>query len=914
MGGARASNVSQAKTSWAAAACWLLAAILGLPLARSLGGDVLLEGFEKAGTFKTSGKAAVVQVADAVTEGAKALSLAPGAGVSVTIPPSAVRQPGWLKIDTFEPQPVVAALELELPKMGRLRGYVQPGKDVLAVPVSLAARAHRGPWPNTKVTLSLKNLGGHDIVVDNIRLTDPAPPPPGSVLLDFGPDDQVLWPGFEPGGDSRARVIWEEGKTYSYRTPCPDPLQGDFSGCRLTYRASRKLKINTGSEPATARLWLTHYSYHYSPPVEYMAKLNDRALLGPRRLTKGQMLSPAGLFQGKGEPWTTDWLSRTFTPRLVSRLECPLKPKENTLELGNCQVAALAVISRRGRQAAAAFFRQLEAELKRYRRQFVLATQDLPRCEVGPTEAEAKAGMIVFHPPADEWFYRQYVPRPEHRAGKIELKVAAGSLGSAAVAVSPGNDAARLEASAGALLSPVMGRLPAGSCRIHALQTMPVVSGGCVYRQPFVVASGLRSVRARGVYWFLLQVRPPKRISPGRYAGAVRLTLGRASTAVPIEVEVVRIPSVKTRSPPTFSILSTVDCREVYWSLKDALPEPVQFQATRGVLAAAASAGLNASMIRGPSYYSGSAKAIQWDGLECGLRERLHLAGAGRKLLNLRGGAGYLRGAEPGTKQYQDRVADLVRGVREKTAKHKLDDYALYCGYFGSGRTQEMVKLAAAVRKAGGKPAVETFPEVLKAMGKPDRDAFFRDVDTLIFHASGELPGVANDFKKTAWNRTVLLWTESADEYTWGFYAWAAGADGAILVRPFSTCPPFNAFCFDGQSLLLPTPTLGRFEPTLAALRLQQGIADYRLARQCQALVELAGQRKEDAGGLQDALKSIRSACATKPPRFDRRRLRSVSVSPATLREMRDRLVTEAQKVSAGLAKPPSPTAPSPRP
>jgi len=797
VGGARASNVSQAKTSWAAAACWLLAAILGLPLARSLGGDVLLEGFEKAGTFKTSGKAAVVQVADAVTEGAKALSLAPGAGVSVTIPPSAVRQPGWLKIDTFEPQPVVAALELELPKMGRLRGYVQPGKDVLAVPVSLAARAHRGPWPNTKVTLSLKNLGGHDIVVDNIRLTDP---------------------------------------------------------------------------------------------------------------------SPAGLFQGKGEPWTTDWLSRTFTPRLVSRLECPLKPKENTLELGNCQVAALAVISRRGRQAAAAFFRQLEAELKRYRRQFVLATQDLPRCEVGPTEAEAKAGMIVFHPPADEWFYRQYVPRPEHRAGKIELKVAAGSLGSAAVAVSPGNDAARLEASAGALLSPVMGRLPAGSCRIHALQTMPVVSGGCVYRQPFVVASGLRSVRARGVYWFLLQVRPPKRISPGRYAGAVRLTLGRASTAVPIEVEVVRIPSVKTRSPPTFSILSTVDCREVYWSLKDALPEPVQFQATRGVLAAAASAGLNASMIRGPSYYSGSAKAIQWDGLECGLRERLHLAGAGRKLLNLRGGAGYLRGAEPGTKQYQDRVADLVRGVREKTAKHKLDDYALYCGYFGSGRTQEMVKLAAAVRKAGGKPAVETFPEVLKAMGKPDRDAFFRDVDTLIFHASGELPGVANDFKKTAWNRTVLLWTESADEYTWGFYAWAAGADGAILVRPFSTCPPFNAFCFDGQSLLLPTPTLGRFEPTLAALRLQQGIADYRLARQCQALVELAGQRKVDAGGLQDALKSIRSACATKPPRFDRRRLRSVSVSPATLREMRDRLVTEAQKVSAGLAKPPSPAAPSPRP
>mgnify|MGYP000347789651 CR=1 FL=1 len=102
--------------------------------------EVVIEGFESPGTIRTSGKVEFVSGADVVTEGARALKMAPGSLVRMSIPARAISKVGWLKIDTFGIHPVLASLEITLtesPGSDRPRapftkvGHVNPGKDML---------------------------------------------------------------------------------------------------------------------------------------------------------------------------------------------------------------------------------------------------------------------------------------------------------------------------------------------------------------------------------------------------------------------------------------------------------------------------------------------------------------------------------------------------------------------------------------------------------------------------------------------------------------------------------------------------------------------------------------------------------------------------------------------------------------
>ncbi|MHC4716916.1 MAG: hypothetical protein ACYS5V_08100, partial [Planctomycetota bacterium] len=154
-----------------------------------------LTGFEDIRNLKITGKAAQVSGADAVTEGRSALELQPEASVALAVPAGAVRKVGWLKIDTLEARPVLGCLRLRLGAVTRT-AHVRPGKDLLALPLSIAARAQQGPWPAQAVTLTITNAGQVPVVVDNVRLAETDAAPEGTTLLDFGPDNQVLWPGF----------------------------------------------------------------------------------------------------------------------------------------------------------------------------------------------------------------------------------------------------------------------------------------------------------------------------------------------------------------------------------------------------------------------------------------------------------------------------------------------------------------------------------------------------------------------------------------------------------------------------------------------------------------------------------------------------------------------------------------------
>lgn len=306
----------------------------------------VIHGFEHTRGLKASGKVTLVHGADVVTEGTSALQLAPGSSVRLTVAANVIDQVGWLRIDTFEVQPVLASLQITVGGASR-QGHVQPGKDTLAFPLGLAAGTERGAWPKKPMPLEIRNAGRASVVVDNLRAAPPARPPPGSVLLDFGPAYTAVWPGFEPAGPEGTDIAWSgQGRIYALSSRYPDPLLGDFAGLYPSHMTRETLTITPAGGASTAWAWLTHYGSQFSPALEYMAGLNNRMMLH-HRLSPMQMLSAEGLLAGKGQPWTTQWLEESLVPRIVSKVELPLKAGVNLLQLANCQVSALVMAPRR---------------------------------------------------------------------------------------------------------------------------------------------------------------------------------------------------------------------------------------------------------------------------------------------------------------------------------------------------------------------------------------------------------------------------------------------------------------------------------------------------------------------------------------------------------------------------------------
>ncbi len=886
------------RASQAAVVCWLAA---GLAVSAGSAGaaDVVLEGFEGAKTYQAAGKATVVQAADVVTEGQSALQLDGGAAITINVPAGAANVPGWLKIDTFENQPVVAALHVSI--AGRT-GYVRPGKDVLAVPIGLASRAGLNPWPPAAQKLTIRNTSTHSVVIDNIRLVPPAKAPAAVVLLDFGPEQQVLWPGFEPAGAAGTGISWKTGPTASHDIGYPDPLLGDFSGRRLAYRSQESLRIVGRKQTGTAWVWLTHYGYQYSPPAQYAARINGRPLL-QHQVRAGQILATDALLSGRGEPWTHDWFERTFIPRIVERKEFPLTVGDNELELGNCQVAALVVADRKDSAAAKDYVGRLDKDLKRYRRQFVLGAQTQARCDIAPTEEETKAGVMVFHPSADNWLVRDGSVTTEDRSRPVKLAVLAGSMATAAFVVAPTADTGRLRATAGALQSPTAGALPAGSCRIQAAETLPVVRDGSVCRQPFTIASSFRQARARQLQWFILQVRAPRHQATGSYKGSIRITHGRGRATLPVEVTVVRLPAAKKLPPATLAMGAPIDTHEIYRYLKLALPKPFQLRAAQQMKSALAAGGFNASTIRGPSFQQGR---LVNGSLVAMLKDRLYVEGEANKDVSFTNGLALIKEVQPGTAKYRVEVAKLVKATADEAGKNRLSNYVLYCGRFHGANGPVMAERVASVRAAGGRPAVSASPIEIGRLKANARSRLFADLDTLQMYPGRGMAAIGKEFKAAGEDKTFLVRTDRPDPFTCGFFSWAVGADGVVVDLAFSRLSQFNAFFFDGRSLLLPTPTVGGFEPTLPMLLLAQGRADYDLARRCDALIEAARKKGIGAADLLRTLAEIRAECITRPPRYDDRRLQSTSVSPSKVLQWRRQLVEAAGKLAQEMAKPPS--------
>lgn len=883
---------------------WLAGAVVALACLPARGQQHLVHGFEHAGGLKTSGKVTRVQGADVVTEGGSALQLWPGSAVTLTIPANVIGRTGWLKIDTFEVQPVLAPLQITVNGASR-QGHVRPGRDVLAFPLGLAARTDPGPWPKKPVNLVMRNTGRQPVVVDNVRVTGPAAAPPGAILLDFGPADQAVWPGFEPAESQGTNIAWSgQGRIHAFSSQYPDPLLGDFAGLYPSVTTQERLTIRPADGASAGWVWLTHYGAQYSPALEYMVRLNNRSLLH-RRLSPAQMLSADGLLQGKDQPWTTQWFEESFVPTIVTRLELSLGEGANSLDLANCQVAALIIAPRAQQQAMRGYVQQLQNDLKRYRRQFVLAAQHRPRCDVPPTEEESRAGVMLFQPPAEEWFSRHYTPAPEHRANSLKLTAAAGATITAALVAVPCEDGKSLQATLESLRDPAKGAIPAGSLHVSALAAVPVVRGGRVYYQPFLPMRNLHAVEALGVYWILLQVSVPARARPGSYQGALRVATGQGGAQLPVEVQVFGMQPVRLEDRRgVFGVLDDGDLYSVYRSLARVMPQQRRHQATREILLKLFAAGLNCGIVPGPDFSSVPDAAP--DAMINGLRAYPAPSRPGKTLVDLRHGIWRLTSSpiQPGTALYTKAVQNLVGMSNQLAAKAGLDSYALYVHEAGSpSDLPEAARLAAAVRAAGGKPAVHTNAAILSRMAAGERAQLLKDLDALICVPNHtQLGAIREQLSQAGAAKSLLVSVRHADVYACGFYSWAVGADGVLARGIFSTWPPFNGFWFDGLSLLVPAPG-GGFQPTLSLHEFGRGMEDYALATRCEALAKLAKTRGIGTHQLEEVLSEIRLTADSKIPRFDPETWRSRSVSAKQLQDWREALFRAAGEICRQLRR-----------
>lgn len=875
---------------------WMVV-LLGLVAGSARAGERLLEGFKDLKGLRTTGQVTLVKGADAVTEGASALELAPDARVNISLPADASTS-GWLKIDTFEVQPVPGQLRLDV-RYRSLTGNVAPGKDTLAVPASLF-RMQREREAEQSSWIEIRNTTRVSIVIDNVRLVDVEPPPAGVVRLDFGPRSQIVWPGFEAAESEGEKIAWSgRDRVNSYSMPFPDPLLGDFAGAHTHHHATESMTIDCPGG-GMAWIWITHFDTGYSAPLEHQATLNGK-VVSHGKLSPQQMLSSDGLLEGKDQPWTADWFNKTFVPRLVTKVEAPLNSGSNTLNLVDSQVAAIIIAPRNSVEASKAYVARLQADLERYRRQFVLSRQAPPRCSVPPSDQEQRTGVSVFVPPPEACFNPAYEPQAEHRAKELKLLGVAGTSTAAAVVAVPAKDAATLTATIETLTCAGKGAIGPSSCSVLALEALPVARNGLVYYQPYLPVRNFRTVTSGSVYWLYLLVNIPERAAAGNYRGNLQVAVGAgAPTPLPVSLDVVRLPPAPEAELKTLGVLSTGDPADILRSLTNVLPEPQKLKVTRDIFARLMAADFNAAMVRGPGL--NYKQELDFGLLSRSAQSYPLTERPGVAIVNVGDLVNSLRGADvqPGTARYVNILRDVARAANDALAKVRVKDPVLYIGRPWR-EVEDTAKTAAGIRSLGARPAMGIRAQDLDRLPEDVRSELFRNLHMLLCEPDHKSTKAhADAFLKAGQNKVLGLTPSYPDPYAVGFYAWAVGAEAVYFNEIFSEGPQYNAFWFTGRSLLM-LNAQGGFEPTLPLLLIHRGTEDYALARRCELLVKAADAKKIDASTLQKVLADIRAAADSDYPRFDPVSYAPVTVNQAKLIQWRTSLITEAGKLAAKL-------------
>lgn len=859
---------------------------------------VLLQGFENlAGVKAVRGAKGAPVVLGAVkgkpyvTEGKQAGLLRPGTTVSFAAGPATLAAAQWFKIDTSVLEPLPHPVRIGFSGAGfaaTAAAYVQPGTDTLALPLSVMQVKARVPWPAAGVVVSVTNTGRTALIVDNARLEPAAEAPEGSVLVDFGPSGQVVWPGFAAGGEAGGQIRWGSDATHPSGTAnWPDPLGRDFVGPALGNRTSDSITLGAGDKGVSAWLWLTHYGPGYMQPMNYKAMFGGKEL-ALEKFSPQEMYGPQTLLEGAGGAWTPQWFDTEYAGQFVRVGQATAGGTRRRVDLENCQLAAVVMAPLTSRLAMSKYVGQVRRDLTRYRRQFVVGATRRVRCGLAPVAVEKLAGMMVFIPPPDRGFSATWVPDDTNRgAGRntaITTKAAAGMDLVIPLTVVPLRPAKAFSVSPSLLRSATGGILAFDrpGLTAYCVERVPRVLSAAVEFQPWVLVRPARFRAEVGdVCLIILKGRIRKGAQAGIYRGSLTITRAGLRTEVPLSIDVLGF-SVDAGADPTIGANHSVGAEDYYHAVAQSLSPAQRIIETAKVRRQLFSSGIDAMRISGVS--------VSVDGVVESSFFAARVKGypaeeaRGRTLLDATNAAA---GIEAGASKMLS-IASAGQIKRRYLAWRSRGDIAGKDKPVGA--VLAMIEKGSAMLMLSGKALLETTAADASALAP--WSALLVSVDT-----KGLGKGIARFIG--AGKKRVYINPWYPDRYLCGFYSCAVGASGSYVygLSHLGGGGTYSGYAINGRGVLA-VQSDGSLAPTMAMVQLWQARSDYQLMKSCQALLASRGAAAPGAAGLAAVLKKIRDVAATQEiPYFNRLLLRNRVVSPATMDAWRAELFEAAAKV-----------------
>jgi hypothetical protein len=835
----------------------------------------LIEPFEDLTSLEVTGSVEVVDSGPGVTQGGAAVRLSPESAVQVSFRGSDVAVLPWLRFDTHHTGDQAQPLRISTGIRERT-GYVRAGADTLRYPlVWMIKRSPR--QPDTRMfTLRITNVSDTAVVLDNLRLEPRVHPPPGAVMWDYGPPYSAVWLGFTRQYRDHSGLQLVKGPELNHhRRYHPDPLTGDFVGTKWDYFGMNMIQsiriITPQAKSMTAWVWLTHYGHRYVQPREYVFRPPvGRAITS--KLKTAELLGDKCLLHGYRGAWTGQWYSREYCDRLVTLTSFPVTKDKNVVELGNCQIAAIAMAPTSNRTTMAVAVKRIDAELKQYRRQFSMGRLEPNACKLKPTEAETETGVMLFRVPVDEVFTGTWKPRGEQRLRAINDICRPGRTLRIPLAFVPlkkkfstaSITVGSLRSENGAVLS-----LGKGSVRVDFLHPVPSVQGNVAISRPWIISTKAPAVEAGKIGYAWISVTIPPKTKGDLYKGLWRINCGRIRAEIPVMLDIVGSPPLPVKKMDVISWRLPY-ARDVYPTVYSSLPEPRRQALQNEVFAGVTSAGVNTFMIQSvlaSAPDSNGKRYLSFKDINDTLKRYPFKGYTGRVIFHLGRSlkyTGWGRGSSD-----RKHLQRAISATNELRAEHGIAEAYFDFGFSVRKEKNEdgiglLIKLSIAGRMAGKncKVIIGTTSTVIEEFQDDEFAKKFRPVSALILNpnSSSATKQIAS-FKKLGDRREVFLTVPMADRFSMGFYPAIIGADGVIFSDMNVVMPPGGPYCghsINGHGLVSPQAG-GELAQTASAIRIHQANDDFELFAYCLALADHAKSTKVPATEILELLEEIRS-------------------------------------------------------
>ncbi len=862
---------------------------------------LVLEDFE---SFQ--GDALIVPVGQGkgVTHGRQAVMFRAGGSVVVKLAGLDPNATPWIRLDSLTTQPLVQPIILDFlnsdgRSLYRVVGHVQPGSDTLSLPVWCFAGRVTGEWPGSLVSVRVTNPGPEAVMIDYVRAEPVVAAPNQSVMLDFGPKKQVRWPGFMTAGNDDPAWVWANqwrghGDSRSY----PDGLTGDYVGPTAFGNTEKITIVAPGSTPVVAWIWLTHdFGSHY-PPAEYAFQVNGKTVLRSR-LTAKQFFSDDGLMRGRGGDWTARWYSKDFSERLSHQLKVTLRPGANRVNLLNCQVAAMVMGPASNERAMKQFVDQVNRDVQRYRRQFVVATRRQILCTVQPTAEQQQVGMMVFSPRGQRPFEAGWVPQDANEVKLVRCTALAGSTALAALAVVPTKPLSLLMPSVETTSTEGQSlRLAAQSCNAWVVDRIPNAHEGMVDFVPWLLRSKARDIKKDEILHVAVAIGVSAKAAEGVYRGSIRLNHGGSQVRIPLELKVLRGPVLDR--PPTFLPTRRVETPMFYGGLSATFSKSQKGKFRRDIHSLLSARGLNAFWISGPTFSTG--RSLVETDMIGDLQDISRKFMTGRWLLNLRTMRDKLRnvGITFGTSKYKLVMSAAISRYQARARKLRLPEPLCYFGYHWDIEAEkELQAEAAGLARMGAKLVFLCTGSFLSRLEVAERKRILQPYAALfVSDGVANMGDLIKEYKALGSDRLVLVWQTVPERYAVGFRSAALGGDGVYVDAVMPRGPVYDGLGRLGAGFAVADAD-GSLIGTLGSLIFHQGVDDFTLWKKCEQLLEKADRTGTDVAGLRAVMAEIQRKVLAFSPRPISGGLVDKNINPIQLEQWRMSLLGQLEALQA---------------